>query len=206
LLILQTATANTGEKRPGATPAAATSAPDIASASIPDTLATLQVNPDAGLSRAEVDRRRGQHGFNEVAVEKGHPVRLFLAKFWGLSAWMLELIMLLSLALRRHDRRRRQRCAGTASGRSRTMLYFGIFSARERRWFWSTMPSRALMAALAADALVGTALTFVGLPDLMPLLWWQTLAILGYAMISCLIVNDAIKVAMIKWRVPLAVA
>jgi hypothetical protein len=36
--------------------------------------------------------------------------------------------------------------------------------------------------------------------------WWQTLAIFVYAMVSCLVVNDAIKVAMIKWRVLNAVA
>jgi H+-transporting ATPase len=89
------------------------------------------------------------------------------------------------------------------------LLYFAVFSvlsARERRWFWTTMPSKTLLAALIADALAGTALTFVGLPDLSPLPWWQTLAVFGYAMVSCLIVNDAAKVAMIKWRVPLAVA
>ncbi len=83
---------------------------------------------------------------------------------------------------------------------------FSIVSARERRWFWSTMPSKILMAALAADALTGTVLTLVGIPGLDPLPWWQMLAILGYAAISCLVVNDAIKVAMIKWRVPLAAA
>ena len=89
------------------------------------------------------------------------------------------------------------------------LLYFAVFSvvsARERRWFWATMPSKSLMAALTADALVGTVLTLVGLPGLMPLPWWQTLAIFGYAMVSCLVVNDAVKVAMIKWRVPTAVA
>jgi H+-transporting ATPase len=89
------------------------------------------------------------------------------------------------------------------------LLYFAVFSvvsARERRWFWATMPSKSLVAALMADTLTGTVLTFVGLPGLMPLPWWQTLAILGYAMVSCLVVNDAVKVAMIKWRIPLAVA
>jgi hypothetical protein len=40
----------------------------------------------------------------------------------------------------------------------------------------------------------------------MPLPWWQALAIFGYAMVSCLLVNDAVKVAMIKWRVLNAVA
>ena len=90
-----------------------------------------------------------------------------------------------------------------------TLLYLAVFSivsARERRWFWATMPSQTLVAALVAEALTGTVLTFVGLPGLMPLPWWQTLTILGYAMVSCLVVNDALKVALIKWRVPTAVA
>jgi H+-transporting ATPase len=89
------------------------------------------------------------------------------------------------------------------------LLYFAVFSvvsARERRAFWSTMPSKTLMAALIADPLVGTILTRVGLPGLMPLPWPQTLAILFYAMVACLVVNDAIKVVMIKWRVPTAIA
>ena len=39
------------------------------------------------------------------------------------------------------------------------------------------MPSKTFLAALSVDALTGTLLTFVGLPGLMPLPWWQTLAI-----------------------------
>jgi hypothetical protein len=90
-----------------------------------------------------------------------------------------------------------------------TLLYmaaFSIVSARERRWFWATRPSKTLVAALIADVVVGTLLTLVGLPGLMPLPWWQPLAIFAYAMISCLVINDAVKVALIKWRVPAAVA
>ena len=86
-----------------------------------------------------------------------------------------------------------------------TLLYFAVFSivsARERRWFWATMPSKTLLAALAADALAGTALTFAGLPELTPLPGWQMLGILVFAMVSCLVVNDALKVALIRWRVP----
>ena len=101
---LQTVTTNSGAKLPPAAPAgAAAKAPDIAAASIPDTLAALHVDPEAGLTRAEVDTRRNQHGYNEVAVQKGHPLRQFLAKFWGLSAWMLELIMVLSLFLGKYS-------------------------------------------------------------------------------------------------------
>ena len=90
-----------------------------------------------------------------------------------------------------------------------TLLYFAAFSivsARERRWFWATMPSKAVMAAVLAEVLVGTVLTCMGLPGLMPLPWAQTLAIFTCAMVSCLVVNDAVKVVMIKWRVPTAAA
>ena len=58
----------------------------------------------------------------------------------------------------------------------------------------------------ARGAEVGTAVTFARLPGLRPLAWSQTLAILACAVISCLVVNDAVKVAMIKWRVPNTVA
>ncbi len=90
-----------------------------------------------------------------------------------------------------------------------TLLYFCVFSivsVRERRWFWATMPSQSFLASLVAGALAGTVLTFVGFPGLLPLPWWQTLAILAYAMVMCLVVNDAVKVAMIRWRVPATAA
>jgi len=90
-----------------------------------------------------------------------------------------------------------------------TLLYFAAFSivsARERRWFWATMPSKVVLVAVMAEVLVGTVLTRVGLPGLLPLPWSQTLAIFAYAMVSCLVVNDAVKVAMIKWRVHTAIA
>ncbi len=90
------------------------------------------------------------------------------------------------------------------------LLYLGVFSilsARERRRFWTTRPSRSLAAALAADALAGTGLTLLGLPGLAPLPWCQTLGIFGYAMAVCLLANDAAKVAMIeRWTVTPAAA
>ena len=90
-----------------------------------------------------------------------------------------------------------------------TLFYFAVFSivsARERRRFWASMPSKTLATVLTADALIGTILTLVGIPSLMPLPWWQVGTIFVYAMVTCLVVNDALKVAMIKWRVPAAVA
>ena len=84
------------------------------------------------------------------------------------------------------------------------LLYFAVFSvvsARERRWFWSTLPSKTFILALSADAITGTILTFAGLPGLVPLPWWETLAVFAYALVSCLVLNDAVKIVMIKWRV-----
>jgi H+-transporting ATPase len=72
----------TTPKTPEATPSSArpadTKPPEIASASVPDTLAALTVNPETGLTHAEVDVRRKENGYNEVAETKGHPVIKFL--------------------------------------------------------------------------------------------------------------------------------
>ncbi|HAL37073.1 MAG TPA: plasma-membrane proton-efflux P-type ATPase, partial [Polaromonas sp.] len=86
------------------------------------------------------------------------------------------------------------------------LAVFSIVSARERRQFWTTRPSASLVSALAAETFVGTALTYVGLPGLMPLPWWQTFAVLAYAMVACLVVNDNVKVVLTRWLVPRAVA
>jgi H+-transporting ATPase len=76
---------------------------DIEAASIADTLATLGVKAEIGLTDVEVDDRRKEYGYNEVAVQRGHPARRFLRKFWGISAWMLEVIMILSIVLRKYS-------------------------------------------------------------------------------------------------------
>lgn len=86
-----------------------------------------------------------------------------------------------------------------------TLLYFAAFSivsARERRWFWASTPSKALILALAAEVIIGTVLTRIGLDGLSPLPWGQTLAIFGYALVACLGVNDILKVAMVRWLIP----
>ncbi|HAO79844.1 MAG TPA: plasma-membrane proton-efflux P-type ATPase, partial [Verrucomicrobia subdivision 3 bacterium] len=96
-------TANKPKSGPASSKPANIKPPDIASASVPDTLATLKVNPDTGLARAEVDTRRKENGYNEVAEKKSRPVLKFLKKFWGISAWMLELIMVLSAMLGKYS-------------------------------------------------------------------------------------------------------
>jgi H+-transporting ATPase len=52
-----------------------------------------------GLSSTEAKLRLVRDGPNEVPEKKSHPVLGFIRKFWGLSAWMLELIAILSFVL-----------------------------------------------------------------------------------------------------------
>ena len=89
------------------------------------------------------------------------------------------------------------------------LMYFAVFSivsARERRWFWHSVPARALVLALITELVVGTALANLGLPGLASLPWRLTLAIFVYAALACLVVNDAVKVVSIRRWVPDAVA
>ena len=59
-------------------------------------------NVHVGLSNEQVEARRQQYGPNEVLEKKPHALLAFLAKFWGLSAWMLEAIAALSWTLHRY--------------------------------------------------------------------------------------------------------
>lgn len=52
-----------------------------------------------GLSTADVKARLQADGPNEVQEAKEHPLLRFAVKFWGLSAWMIELIAGLSAVL-----------------------------------------------------------------------------------------------------------
>jgi len=52
-----------------------------------------------GLRSAEVESRLKQYGYNEVLEKKVNPAARFARKFWGLTAWMLEIIIILSWIL-----------------------------------------------------------------------------------------------------------
>ena len=52
-----------------------------------------------GLTTAQVERKVSEHGYNEIPEKKTYPVLQFLSKFWGLTAWLLELIIVISWIL-----------------------------------------------------------------------------------------------------------
>ncbi len=88
-----------------------------------------------------------------------------------------------------------------------TLLFFALFSIvsiRERRAFWRSRPGWVLMAALTADALIGSAIGFFGLAELGPLPLGQIAFIAAYALVCSLVLNDVVKSVLIErlWIAP----
>jgi plasma-membrane proton-efflux P-type ATPase len=62
-------------------------------------LKALDSNRETGLAKADATARLASQGPNEVPEKRSHPASRFAKKFWGLSAWMIELIAILSFFL-----------------------------------------------------------------------------------------------------------
>ncbi len=52
-----------------------------------------------GLTSREVQDARARYGFNETPIEERRPLRDFGKQLWGVTAWMLELALIVSLVL-----------------------------------------------------------------------------------------------------------
>lgn len=63
------------------------------------TLSSLGSNAESGLAGADAAARLRRDGPNDVPEKRSHPFLSFARKFWGLSAWMIELIAILSFIL-----------------------------------------------------------------------------------------------------------
>lgn len=67
-----------------------------------EVLASLHSDPVTGLGFQDVENRLKQYGLNEVESVKIRPLFLFLKKFWSLTAWLLEIMIVLSLLLKNY--------------------------------------------------------------------------------------------------------
>ena len=67
-----------------------------------EALNTFASNAQKGLTSEEAKSRLARDGANEVPESHTHPFLAFARKFWGLSAWMLEMIAILSLLLEKY--------------------------------------------------------------------------------------------------------
>src|SRR5665647_3291252 len=67
-----------------------------------DVLSELKVLALNGLSDEDVNQRQTTYGLNEVVEKKQLLVLLFLKHFWGLTAIMLEITIVLSFLLKKY--------------------------------------------------------------------------------------------------------
>ena len=67
--------------------------------SIGEALRRLQTDSISGLGVGEAKKRIDQYGPNEVPEKKQNPALTFLKRFWGLSAWVLEIAIVISFVL-----------------------------------------------------------------------------------------------------------
>ncbi|HEY8688480.1 MAG TPA: plasma-membrane proton-efflux P-type ATPase [Chitinophagaceae bacterium] len=68
-----------------------------------DNIIQFGTDPAKGLNQNEVESNLKVYGYNEVSENKSNALFKFLSRFWGLTAWMLELIIVLSWFLHRHS-------------------------------------------------------------------------------------------------------
>jgi H+-transporting ATPase len=71
--------------------------------SINESIGILETNSSVGLTINEVEHRISKHGYNEIQEKQQNRIIVFLRKFWGLTAWMLEFIIFLSWILGKYS-------------------------------------------------------------------------------------------------------
>ena len=73
-----------------------------------------------------------------------------------------------------------------------------LMIVRERNHFWKSRPSRFLSITVLAEVLVVIAIAIFGILELAPLGYMPVLAILGYALLTTFLINDPIKVYLMR--------
>ena len=73
-----------------------------------------------------------------------------------------------------------------------------LMIVRERNHFWNSKPSRFLSITVLAEILFVIAISIFGVLELAPLGYLPVLAILGYALLTTFVVNDPVKVFLIR--------
>ena len=76
---------------------------EYAKQSAGETLKSLEVNSDAGLSTGEAEKRLAQYGYNEIQEHEESFWHRLLRRFWGPIPWMIEIAAILSAAVAKWD-------------------------------------------------------------------------------------------------------
>jgi hypothetical protein len=78
--------------------------------------------------------------------------------------------------------------------------YYTVVSIGERRHFWDSRPSEWLGLALIVNSIIVFVISTIGLPDLPPITPTMNLFIAAYGFVTCLLLNDFVKVPLAKDR------
>lgn len=83
------------------------------------------------------------------------------------------------------------------------MLIFGgmfmIFVVREKGYFWESIPSKILMAAISGDLVVTFVISTLGIPGLTPIPADYVLLAMVWYFAFAMIINDIVKVKVLKY-------
>lgn len=137
----------------------AVSKPPASPRSAVEILSSLNSSQDAGLVGAAAADRLRRDGPNDIARQEIHYVLNFARKFWGLSAWMIELIAVLSFMLHKPSDfaiaiallvvnavlsflQEQRASAAVAALRQRLQVKARVLRDRS----WTTVPARELVA------------------------------------------------------------
>lgn len=73
-----------------------------------------------------------------------------------------------------------------------------ILVVRERGRFWNSAPSSLLALSTAGDILAVFLISGFGIRELAPVNLWATFAVLAYSSVICLLINDFVKVLLVR--------
>ena len=75
---------------------------------------------------------------------------------------------------------------------------FNMLIVRERGRFWSSAPSKLLALSVVVDVTAVFLISNFGVHELAPLILLVTLAVLAYSCVTCLLINDFVKVLLVQ--------
>lgn len=76
--------------------------------------------------------------------------------------------------------------------------YYTVLSIRERKHFWESRPSMWLAIALVLNTVIVYLVSTIGVPGLASITSPEFLFLLAYGFVSCLLINDFVKVPLEK--------
>jgi len=79
---------------------------------------------------------------------------------------------------------------------------FNMLILRERGRFWSSAPSKLLALSVVVDVIVVFLISNFGVHELAPVSPLVTLAVLAYSCVTCLLINDFVKVLLVGRLLP----